>query len=51
MKTLIIIISLLIQIDGYAQTDDKNDSFSHDVTTVKGNLNNDNLLEIGRAHV
>ena len=45
MKTLIIIISLLIQIDGYAQTDDKNDSFSHEVTTVKGYLNNDNLLD------
>lgn len=45
MKTLLIIISLLIQIDGYAQTDDKNDSFSHEVTTVKGNLNKDNLLD------
>ena len=45
MRTLIIVISLLIQIDGYAQTDDKNDSFSHEVTTVKGNLNKDNLLD------
>ena len=45
MKTLLIIISLLIQIDGSAQTDDKNDSFSHQVTTVKGNLNKDNLLD------